>query len=184
MAKKIFYQTAMFCLLYSLAALPSFSQPAFQEVFGVSKSFYSSIKVQRVIATDLIQLENGEKVRLIGLKSPFKPLMKRIVRDENGRVIEEDSSPETPLQETALEFMKELLLKKIVRLEFDDQKKDDDFNTMAYVFILEGGIFANAEILKQGFANLSIQQPNIKYADTLRAAYREAKEQKRGLQGE
>ncbi len=44
--------------------------------------------------------------------------------------------------------------------------------------------FLNAEILRQGFANLSIRPPNMKFAKELREAYREARAEKRGLQGQ
>jgi len=40
------------------------------------------------------------------------------------------------------------------------------------------------EILKQGFANLQIAAPNLKYSDLFRAAYREARTEKRGLHNE
>ena len=63
-------------------------------------------------------------------------------------------------------------------------KKDEDFITLAYVFLVENDVFVNAEILRQGFADLQLRAPNLKYSDILRRAYREAREQLRGLQGE
>ncbi len=39
-------------------------------------------------------------------------------------------------------------------------------------------------IRRQGFASLHIRPPNTKYSDQLSAAYREAREEKRGLQGD
>jgi len=43
--------------------------------------------------------------------------------------------------------------------------------------------FVNAEILRQGYANLSFDPRLRKYNDKLQKAYREAREEKRGLHG-
>jgi endonuclease YncB( thermonuclease family) len=43
---------------------------------------------------------------------------------------------------------------------------------------------ANAELLRMGFVKLRIVPPNVKHEQQLRAAYQEAKKEKRGLQGE
>ena len=66
---------------------------------------------------------------------------------------------------------------------FDSEKNSEDYKTLAYVFLLEDDTFVNAEILRQGFAFLSIRPPNMKYAKELREAYKEARAEQRGLQG-
>ena len=142
---------------------------------GAAADQYDSIRVDRVLNTDTIVLENGETVKLIGVRA-FGDLVKRkkVERDERGFVVPERVRPEVSLEEQAFQFVQELLEGKDVRLEFDVAPKDEGYRTLAYVFVIEGNVFANAEILRRGFGDLHIQPPNMKYAQQLRAAYREA----------
>ena len=158
----------------------SFADSGFDEMANsaVTKDFI----VERVIRADVILLDNEKKIRLIGLIAPDAPKSKIVKRDNYGIVIEEQS-PETTLNNQAFDFAKKLLENKHVRLEFDFENKDENFYTLAYVFLSDGTL-ANAEILRQGYANLKIVPPNTKYADTLRTAYQEARRERRGLQGE
>jgi len=178
--KRIFSTTLTICT--ALATVASAQQEA---LFRTNSSEYENIKITKVVSADTIVLENDERIKLIGLNAPEAPKRKEAPqRDQRGFIIEERvSSPIIPIEERAYIFAKELLLDQYVRLEFDQQKRNDDFKTVAYVF-LKNGTFANREILRQGFANLQIRPPNLKYAEELREAYREARREKRGLQGE
>jgi len=179
-----------FCLLL-LYFLIDFSaghaETAFESALGIQKS--QEAIVQEVVSADTIVIEssfkNGEKVRLIGLKAPEPPEREETKeRDEFGFVIPEKARPFTPIEEEALNFATKLLEGKKVRLEFDVSKKNDELVTTAYVFLLDDNTFANQEILRQGYAHLSIQPPNLKYAEKLKEAYKEARQEKRGLQGQ
>src|SRR6185295_990571 len=130
---------------------------------------------ERVSTTDTIVLENGEKIKLIGIKAVNKPRRENVDYDKYGFVIEPDN-PTTTLEERALGFAKSLLEGKYVRLEFDEQRRSEDGKSLAYVYIDD--LFINAEILKEGFADLSLAPPNLKYAELLRSAYREARSEK------
>lgn len=152
---------------------------------------YAEAKVQEVLSADTIIIETsskkGERIRLAGIKAPAPP--KRKIKstkdfDKYGFPIEEEIDPlETTIDQEALQFAKNLLEGKEVRLEFDAIKKNDKYETIAYVF-LKDNMLANAEILRQGFAQLQILPQNKKYNDQLRSAYQEARTEKRGLQGE
>lgn len=144
---------------------------------------YEKIKIVDVLSADLIELENGEKIKLIGLKAPVPPPPKKIETDKYGFVIE-DTSPFISMNQKAYDYAHSLLKNQFVKIEFDTQKKNDQFQTLGYVFLIKDNTFVNAEILRQGYARLHIQIPNTKYADTLREAYKEAKREKRGIQGE
>jgi len=191
-------------LIITLSVIPNV---AFAETnidfFFKTDSQYQDVVVQKVINTHLIQLQGKtnvtvegleERIRLIGLRSPEiirEPVEKTqhpeiIKRNDLGMTTEREDTvnPVTPLNEKALEYTKELLEGKRVRLEFDSTKKDEKFQTLAYVFLLEDNTFVNAEIIRQGYANLQISPPNTKYAKELRAAYKEARQEKRGLQGQ
>ena len=143
---------------------------------------YNSVLIDKVVRVDTIVLETGQKIKLIGLNAPELPKIKDAKVDSYGIIIEE-VNPVTTIEEQALDFAKSLLEKKRVRLEFDVETKDRDFHTLAYVFLPDGTL-ANVEIIRQGFADLKIMPPNTKYAKELRAAYQEARREKRGLRGE
>ena len=148
-----------------------------------SSKDYERIKVVRVISADSVELKNGKKIKLIGLKAPAAPKIEKADTNKHGFIIDE-TSPLIPMNERAFSFATRLLQDKFVRIEFDVKKKDDNFLTLAYVFLVDDNTFVNAEILRQGYAHLRIQLPNTKYADILREAYKEAKREQRGLQGE
>ena len=153
------------------------ADPLFGDVQG-----YADVLVEKVISADTFVLESGERISLIGLLSPEPTKKKKVERDKHGFIIE-DPDPTKSIEQQALEYTKTLIEGKHLRLEFDEQRKNDDFRTLAYAF-LPNNVFVNAEILRQGFADLRIMPPNTKYAQTLREAYREARKEKRGLQGE
>lgn len=177
----LFIPVAIISLNYFLSK-DSSAESNFDILFGNSTA-YEDVVVRRVIRADLIELENNQKVRLIGLhaaiyKKPSEPLEK----DKYGFVIEKPASPIIDIEEEAYNFVKELLEGKHVRLEFDVSKKDDDHHNFAYVFLKDKNIFVNEEILRQGYAQLQIQPPNLKYATKLREAYQQAYKERRGLQ--
>lgn len=155
-----------------------------QDFLSLSLKQHKEALVERVLSVDVIRIEGGEKIKLIGIRAPEAPKrIKESDRDKYGFIIEEES-PLTPVNEQAFDYVRSLLEGKTVRLEFDAQKRSSDFKTLAYVFLTKDQTFVNTEILRQGFAYLKIRPPNTKYADLLREAYKEARREKRGLQGE
>ena len=158
------------------------------DFFLTSDKKHQSVLVKKVNQINLITLDDGEEIKLIGLKAPevnHKPVKKQ--RDAHGFVIEEPPSPLTSVEETGLTFVQELLEGQHVRLELDATPKDENLVTLAYVFLLKDHqeeIFVNEDIIRRGFAFLSTHPTNTKYNDKLRAAYQEARQQKRGLHGQ
>ena len=152
---------------------------------------YQDVIVDEVRSTDTILLrrgigEKGEVFKLIGLRAPEAPKKKKVDlhRDQYGFIQKEEVSLLTPIEELAYDFVEELLVGQHVRIEFDSDKKAENHATLAYIFLLNDNTFVNTEILRQGFAHLQIRPPNTKYAKQLREAYKEARAEKRGLQGE
>jgi micrococcal nuclease len=139
--------------------------------------------VERVISADTIQLQGGERIKLIGLRAPEIPHLENRERNEFGMVVQQ-ITPLKTIEEKAYAFVHSLLYGEYVRLELDVSTKDEHFRTLAYVFLKKDNTFVNGEIIRHGYAHLSIQPPNTKYVDLLRDAYREARSEKRGLQGE
>lgn len=153
-------------------------------LFKVNSENYDDVLVEKVLSADSFEIRGGEKIHLIGLRAPkidFKKT-KDIERDKYGFPIKQPIDPESPIEEQAFNFTVQLLEQKRVRLEFDQHKKDDKLYTYAYAYLKEDGTFVNTEILRNGFAWLQISPVNNKHNDALRAAYKEARENLRGLQ--
>ncbi len=180
------FTTAIF-IASSLVFFANFSQGSLlaQSLNPLLEKSISSetATVSRVLTTDTVILSNDKKVKLIGLSALATPKRPTPKRDSYGIIIEEDANPAISLEERALEFVQSLLKGKKVRLEFDILPYDEDFYTLAYVF-LDDNTLANVEILRQGFADLKISPPNTKYADLLRSAYQEARKEQKGIHGQ
>jgi micrococcal nuclease len=127
-----------------------------------TNNFY---KVKRVIDGDTIQLENGQKVRYIGINTP------------------ESVDPRRPVQcfgKEASKRNKELVEGKVVRLEKDVEDKDKYGRLLRYVY-LPSGAFINYELVKQGYASVYTFPPNVKYVNKLQQAQKYAREKNLGL---
>jgi len=136
------------------------------------------IVVQRAVDGDTLKLASGERVRLIGVDTPEVHESVKLYRD--ARRSNQDIKAIQALGKKASDFTKKLVEGKPVRLEFDVEKKDRYGRLLAYVY-LQDGTFVNAEIIRQGYANVMTIPPNVKYQDMFLKLYREAREAKRGL---
>jgi len=139
---------------------------------------YNDILVKRAIDGDTLQLEDGERVRLIGIDTPEMHESDKLYRDSQRT--KQDIRTIKELGRRAYAFTKNLVEGKRVSLEFDMEKHDKYGRLLAYVY-LKDGTFVNADIVKQGYASLMTFPPNVKYADLFLKLYREAGENRRGL---
>ena len=122
--------------------------------------------VTRVVDGDTIVVAGVGTIRLIGVDTP------------------ETVDPRRPVQyfgKQASEFTRRMAQDKVVRLEFDAQRKDKYQRTLAYAFFPDG-TFLNAEIVKQGYGHAYVKYP-FKYLDQFRGYEQEAREAGRGLWG-
>ncbi len=85
------------------------------------------LRVKRVITPEVIELNNGVRARLIGVKT------------------------EPEQAEAAVKFLEAKTKGQYVYLQFDDQKYDAEGNLMAYLY-LRNRTFVNAHLLKAGLA--------------------------------
>ncbi len=141
--------------------------------FLLSSCGQKEYPVKNIIDGDTIELENGEKVRYIGIDTPET----RIKQDDNTWLYQ----PQV-YAERAKDFNRKLVEGKKVRLEYDIVQKDKYNRALAYVFI--GDTFVNAELIRQGYAMLFTIPPNVKHIDHFIKLQKEARENKRGLWGE
>jgi micrococcal nuclease len=118
----------------------------------------------RVIDGDTIELDGGERVRLIGVDTP------------------ETVDPRRPVQyfgKEASAFTRRMVEGKAVRLEQDQETLDHYGRTLAYVY-LQDGTFLNAEIVRQGYGHAYTRFP-FRYQQQFVELEREARENGRGL---
>lgn len=116
------------------------------------------ILVKRVIDGDTIELEDGTRVRYIGMDTP-----------EAGDCFSQESTEEN----------KKLVEGKKVKIETDVQKFDKYGRLLAYVFV--GETFVNEELVRRGVAQVLTYPPDVKYTEKFVAAQKEAREKKLGL---
>ena len=178
---------SIFKILFLPVAWTAFIAVSASSSWGSSEALFSNITiaegvVEEVLQADRLLLADGQKIHLIGIDAPYFDLRAKQAADI---AVDKPESinPETALEEQGYVFVQRLLEGKHVKIEYDTLKKDDEGDTLAYVF-LPDGTFVNAEVLRRGFAQLKIRPPNLKYAERLREAYREARREMRGLQGE
>jgi len=170
-------------LIIFLFSAPVWAGDNNDDLFNFSKIQQEALVV-KVVASDLIVLEDGRHIKLIGVESAGRPAHQYAKYDDKGHVIEEPEEPTIPLEEQALTYAQELLENKKVRLEFDVDAGDSSSGYLyAYVYLPDGRM-ANEELLRMGFVKLRIIPPNVKHEDKLRTAYQQAKKEKRGLEGD
>lgn len=136
------------------------SVPAAQNVAMPAEEFL----VTRVIDGDTIELENGQRVRYIGMDTP------------------ETVSPSKPVQcfgKEASDKNKELVLGKKVRLEKDITDRDKYDRLLRYVYV--GDLFVNLELVRRGYAFSYTYPPDVKFQDEILSAQQQAREEKAGL---
>jgi micrococcal nuclease len=138
--------------------------------------------VSRVIDGDTLLLNNGERVRLIGVDTPEVHVSKKLYKDAQRS--QRDIKTIQALGKRASAFTRGMAQGKRVRLEYDQANahlghRDRYDRILAYVF-LEDGTFLNAEIIRQGYGAAYTKYP-FGHMEEFRRYEREAREQERGL---
>ncbi len=138
----------------------------------------ASVIVARAVDGDTLKLADGRRVRLIGIDTPELHYSEKLLRD--ARRTNKDVETIQSMGKRSAQFTKKLCEGKRVRLESDVTKSDRYGRMLAYAY-LEDGIFINAEIIKEGYAQVMTIPPNVKYADYFLKLQREARDGRRGL---
>lgn len=147
-------------------------------------SLYERIRILKVIDGDTVELENGEKVRLIGIDTPESQNNPKARRDEERSGVDMDTI--LALGKKAKDFLSKLSLNREARVEFDTGKFDKYGRLLGYVYLLPekegvGEIFINARIIESGYAVPLTIPPNVRHAEEFHELYLQARERKRGL---
>lgn len=163
-------------------------------------SVKGEIKVSSVIDGDTFMIGGKKKVRLLGIDAPDVPDEKtqRELAKQGKNLMEVRKQGRL-----ARNFLKNLINKKEIKLEYDVQKEDKNGRALAYVYKLycskckmnitpeakeiyrfEGEnvyLFLNAFMVQWGYAVPAGMPPNTKYDELFMKLYQEAKENERGL---
>ena len=121
-------------------------------------------KVVRVDDGDSVQLEDGRRVRYVGIDAP-----------ERGGPGQGEY-----LAEEATRFNRRLVLGQEVRLELDQEGTDRFHRLLAHLY-LKTGLWVNEQLVLEGFAHVLYQRPNTGKFDRLLSAQRKALEARRGI---
>ena len=122
--------------------------------------------VRWVIDGDTFELGTGERVRLIGIDTPeYQPWKNKV--QYFGR--------------EAGNYSRSLLRGKRVLLEEDAVKKDRYGRTLAYVYLNDGALFVNQNLVEEGYARAKYFPPNGRYYSLLKDAEQRAKKEKKGF---
>ena len=162
-----------------LYAQVHYSNYTFSIPFGRTYD-YADVRVNRVVDGDTIILENGERVRLIGIDTPEYHESEKLYRDSERTGMDQRTIRE--LGKRAYFFTKNLVEGKHASLEFDVERHDRYDRLLAYVYLKDANrTFVNAEIVKEGYASLMAIPPNVKYADLFLKLLQEARNSRKGL---
>lgn len=117
-----------------------------------------TFNVTKVFDGDTIEIETGDKIRLLGINTP-----------EQGEFYYQESR----------DSLTKLVDGKQVKLEIGPEDKDRYGRLLRYVFVDD--VFVNLQLLREGYATVYILNPDEKYYLGFKEAENEAKENKVGL---
>ncbi len=148
------------------------------DAFAAKSASAKYYKIEKVYDGDTLRMDNGKKIRLIGIDCPESQHNQKLKKDSSRSRQNVDDM--IKMGKEAAFFTKKLALGKRARLEYDARRKDKYGRDLAYVY-LEDGTFLNAEIVRQGYASVLTVPPNVKHAEKFQQYYRQAREKKLGL---
>jgi micrococcal nuclease len=125
--------------------------------------------IARVVDGDTIKLTDSRTVRLVEIDTP------------------ETKQPSEPIEcygREASQRTAELLPPgEPVRLTYEQDREDRYGRTLAHVHRVRDGLWINAELVRGGYAQVMIYEPNNLYEPELRALQVEAQRAARGMWG-
>lgn len=125
----------------------------------------SWLTVKSVFDGDTVLLENGQKIRLLGINTPE---------------IAHQNNPADAGGNEAKAWLTNKLKNSKVRLEIDAEKTDHYGRTLAHLFTEEKE-HINLLLVKEGLAAVSVFPPNLRYTEELLKAQQQAEQAKLGI---
>ena len=125
------------------------------------------VAVVRIVDGDTLVVTGGVRVRLIGINTP------------------ESVDPRRPVEcfgkEASAALGRLVPPGTTVRLVHDVERTDRFGRTLAYLYRQPDGLFVNAALVEQGFAEPATYPPNVAHAGEFAALARHAREGRAGL---
>ena len=115
-------------------------------------------RVQYVYDGDTIQIQGREKVRYLGIDSPE---------------MNYEGEKSEPMANEAKKFNAKWVGGSLIRLEYDEEKKDRHGRILAYVFLKDGSM-VNALMVRQGLAHVLFGKKPLRYQGLLLESQRKA----------
>lgn len=141
-----------------------------------------TVTIIKIIDGDTLKIKyqgKDENVRLIGIDTPESKANKKAENDSKRSG--QDIRTITALGKEATNYVKSLVKPgNTVRIEFDVQQRDRYGRLLGYIY-LDNGKMLNEEVTRAGYATIMTVPPNVKYSERFLKAFREARENKRGL---
>lgn len=161
------------------------------------------LTVTSVVDGETLKLSDDKKIRLIGIDVPASS--KNVKLRDDVKKTGKDAWTLIAAGKNAAKFLRELVQKKKVVLEYDVEAEDKSGRRWAYVYFYldphlnmeipedwyaelvperkerQLRVFLNATMIRRGGASMKIIPPNVKYQELFSKLQEEAKEQKRGL---
>lgn len=162
--KVSFYVSFLFLVL-SLLVLVRFLSTIHLEIKTADQRPQPT-KIIRVIDGDTVVTESNQKIRLIGIDTPE-------INTDN---------PKKCLGQIAAAKMKELVEDKYVTLEKDVSDTDKYNRLLRYIWL--DGKLINETLVSEGYAQIDIVNPDIKYKQVFSDAQVQAKNHSLGLWNE
>ena len=149
------------CFSLSFAANP----PLRSESWTAPKNL-PQYQVTRIVDGDTIEVAGLGKIRYIGVNTPE---------------LHHPTKGVEPFGREATLVNRQLVLGKMIRLEYDVAKHDKYGRILAYVYA--GSTFVNAYLVETGYAQIMTIPPNVKYAKLFLELQQKARTNNCGLWG-
>ena len=134
------------------------------------------VTVNYVVDGDTVEIEGGERVRLLGIDAPED---KRLRKTKAGK---KRLVPAQPFFIEAKHLLRDLVAKKRVRIIVGEPAVGFYGRTLAYLY-LSDGTDVQQELLRHGFAMVTVYPPNVRHLRTYGAREAEACRAGRGIWG-
>lgn len=137
--------------------------------------------VKRVIDGDTFELEDGRRVRLLGIDTPEKFDNEKLRREVSS---EKDRFTIMKLGQISSNYVTELCEgKEVILLPERNYETEDRYGRLLRYIYFPDGTHINAKIIEDGFGEVYEKYP-VSKTEELRKLQRQAMEEKRGLWGD
>ncbi len=157
---------------------------------ALALSLHASIEAQERATATILRVIDGdtlkvsykgqeERLRLVGIDTPESAANTKAKRDS--KRTNKGLSVILSQGKEATNYVKSVVESgDSIQIEFDVQTRDKYGRLLGYVYLSDGKML-NEEIVRAGYASLMTYPPNVKYQERFLGAYKEARNNNRGL---